>query len=62
MSKKKSDSIKEMAEELDVFDEMISALVELLEEKGLIKYEEWEERIRKRVEGRKGLKSYKEVK
>jgi len=59
---RKKSLVKEITEELDVFDEMISAVVELLDEKGLIKYEEWEERIRKRVEGRKGLKGYREVK
>jgi Mn-dependent DtxR family transcriptional regulator len=35
MSKKNQDSVKEIAQELDVFDSMITALVELLEEKGI---------------------------
>ena len=29
-------------EEIELLDDMLSALVELLEEKGVLKYEEWE--------------------
>ncbi len=46
----KKDSVKELAEELDVFDCMLTALVELLEEKGIITQKEWEERIHIKLE------------
>jgi len=36
--------------ELYHLDKMITSLVELLEEKGILTYEEWEARIRKNIE------------
>ena len=36
----KEKEIKELKEEMELLDDMISALVELLEEKGVLKYEE----------------------
>jgi hypothetical protein len=35
--------------ELDVVDAMITSLAELLEEKGIITQEEWEQRIKKNL-------------
>ena len=40
---------KEVAEEIDLLDTMITSLAELLEEKGIITQEEWEKRIKERV-------------
>lgn len=40
---------KELAEEVDLLDMMLSSLVELLEEKGVVTQEEWEKHIKKRV-------------
>jgi hypothetical protein len=40
---------RELAEEIDLLDTMLSSLVELLEEKGMLTQEEWEKRIKKRV-------------
>jgi hypothetical protein len=40
---------RELAEEVDLLDIMLSSLVELLEEKGLLTQEEWEKYIKKRV-------------
>lgn len=40
---------RELAEELDLLDTMLTSLVELLEEKGMITHEEWEKRIKERV-------------
>lgn len=40
---------RELAEEVDLLDTMLSSLVELLEEKGVLAQEEWEKRIKKRV-------------
>jgi DNA-binding HxlR family transcriptional regulator len=40
---------KELAEEIKMLDTMLSSLVELLEEKGIVTQEEWERRIKERV-------------
>jgi len=42
-------SKKELAEEVDLLDTMLSSLVELLEEKGILTQHEWEKRINERV-------------
>ena len=42
-------SEKELAEEVDLLDTMLSSLVELLDEKGVVTQEEWEKRIKERV-------------
>jgi hypothetical protein len=44
MPKKKE---KDESDETDVLDAMIASLAELLEEKGVITKEEWEQRIKK---------------
>ena len=47
---KKDKAIKrDLAEEIDLLDTMLSSLVELLEEKGILTQEEWENRIKERV-------------
>ena len=40
---------RDLAEEIDLLDTMLSSLVELLEEKGVVSQEEWEKRIKERV-------------
>jgi ElaB/YqjD/DUF883 family membrane-anchored ribosome-binding protein len=51
MSEKiKKDSVKEIAQEIDVLDHMLSALVEVLEEKGVLTQEEWEQKIKAKIE------------
>jgi hypothetical protein len=40
---------RELSEEVDLLDTMLSSLVELLEEKGVLTQAEWENRIKKRV-------------
>lgn len=52
---------KEIAQELDVFDDMISALVELLEEKGLITQEEWEKKIKSKILKARGIRKYRDI-
>lgn len=47
MGKSKTMS-KKSVEAIEVLDEMLTALVGLLEEKGIITWDEWEERIKKR--------------
>lgn len=40
---------RELAEEVDLLDTMLSGLVELLEEKGILTQAEWEKRIKRKV-------------
>jgi hypothetical protein len=40
---------RELAEEVDLLDTMLSSLVDLLEEKGVLTQEEWERQIKKHV-------------
>jgi hypothetical protein len=47
--KEKPASTDEIAGELDIHDAMITSLVEVLERKGILKQEEWEQNIKKRV-------------
>jgi len=62
MSKKsKKNLTRELAEELDAFDNMLSALVELLEEKGILTQEEWEQRIRTKIAKAGGLPKYRDI-
>jgi len=46
---KKSKIKREPSEEIDLLDTMLSSLVELLEEKGVITQEEYEKRIKQKV-------------
>ena len=60
MSKKKQKTeIKELGQEIDVLDHMLSALVETLEEKGILTQEEWEQKIKTKIE--KAAPSYREL-
>lgn len=59
MSKK--DLTKEIAEELDTFDTMLSALVELLEEKGILTQAEWEGKIKSKIAKGQRLTSYRKI-
>jgi len=53
MSKKtERDLIRDLANEIDVFDDMLTSLVEVLEEKGILTQEEWENKIKSKVEKR----------
>jgi len=40
---------RELAEEVDLLDTMLSSLVELLEEKGVLTQAEYEKRIKERI-------------
>jgi DNA-binding HxlR family transcriptional regulator len=60
MSKKnRKNEIKELAQEIDVLDHMLSALVETLEEKGVLTQEEWEQKIKAKLE--KATMTYREL-
>jgi lipoate-protein ligase A len=50
MSKRKRNSVKELADEIDVIDHMLTSLVEVLEEKGVLTQEEWEQKIKTKIE------------
>ncbi len=49
MVKLKNKIKRDLAEEVDLLDTMLTSLVELLEEKGVVTQEEWEKRIKERV-------------
>lgn len=57
----KRNRTRDLAEELDVLDTMLSSLVELLEEKGFLKENEYESRVRQRTEKARGLTSYRDL-
>jgi len=51
MKKKKSD-IRAIEEEIDLLDDMLTSVVAILEEKGIVTQEEWERKIKQRIEGK----------
>ena len=62
MSKKSTkDRIRDLANEIDVFDDMLTSLVEVLEEKGILTQEEWEKRIKEKIEERAKGTSYRDI-
>ena len=46
---KKANVKREISEEIDLLDTMLSSLVELLEEKGVITQVEYEKRIKEKI-------------
>jgi hypothetical protein len=50
--KKNKSEIREAEDEIDLLDDMLTSLVELLEEKGIITQAEWEKKIEKRIKGK----------
>ncbi len=63
MSKtKKKDRVKELALEIDILDQMVAALVDVLEKKGILTSEEWETEIKSKIEkSAKTSLSFREV-
>jgi len=62
MNIKKKDEIRELKQEIDILDHMLDALVEVLEEKGFMTSEEWEKRIKSKIEhSAKTQQSFREV-
>jgi hypothetical protein len=45
----KSRTKKELSEEVDLLDTMLSSLVDVLEQKGIITHLEWEKKIKENV-------------
>jgi predicted nucleotidyltransferase len=59
--KSKINQIREIMEEIDVLDDMLTALVDLLEEKGFLTHEEWEKRIKVKIEKSKNRTSFRDL-
>jgi len=57
----KKNLVKELAEELDAFDDMLSTLIELLEQKGIVTQKEFENNLRVRVAKRGKKTSYRNL-
>lgn len=47
--KEQADQALHIADEFKMLDTMITALVEVMEERGQIKYSDWEERLRMKI-------------
>jgi hypothetical protein len=60
MSKKRN-LTREIAEELDTLDMMLSSLVEVLEKKGILTENEWENQIKTNIEKSKGKIKYRDI-
>jgi hypothetical protein len=45
----KSRTKKELSEEVDLLDTMLSSLVDVLENKGIVTHDEWERKIKENV-------------
>jgi hypothetical protein len=52
--------IRELAEELDTFDDMLSSLVEILEQKGILTQQEWKRKTKAKIEGKIDRRSYRD--
>lgn len=53
--------LREIAAEIDMFDEMLTSLVELLEEKGILTQNEWEKRIKRKISKKKTATNYRKI-
>ncbi len=63
MSKNKKRDVKELGQEIDILDHMLSSLVDVLEEKGIMTNEEWEQKIKSKIDASaKTAQSFREVK
>jgi len=60
MSKKKN-LTRELAEELDTLDLMLSSLVEVLERKGILTENEWEKQIKTNIEKKAKKFKYRDI-
>ncbi len=50
MSKRKIDKeVDDLREEVEMLDTMLTSLVDVLEEKGLMKHLEWEQKIKRQL-------------
>ena len=58
---KKKNLVRDLAEELDTLDMMLSSLVEVLEQKGVLREEEWEKQIKANIEKTAGKTTYRDI-
>jgi len=56
-----NEEIKKIYDQLHTIDNMITSLVELLEERGVLTQEEWEKRIREKEEKDKELTRFEDL-
>jgi len=61
MPKGQGNSTKELAEELDIFNNTLDYLVDLFEEKGIITHKKWKQCITKKLEKSRESISYREL-
>ena len=54
-SKEQSDQALHIADEFKLLDTMITSLVEVMEERGQIKYSDWEAKLKKKIHERPKL-------
>lgn len=57
----KKDLVREIADEVDALDTMLTSLVELLEEKGILTQEEWESKIKSKLIKARGMPKYRDL-
>lgn len=60
MSRKKN-LTRELAEELDSLDMMLSSLVQVLAKKGVLTEDEWEKQIKVNIEKNVGKTKYRDI-
>lgn len=53
--KENKNKIREAEVEINLLDDMLTSLVELLEEKGILTQEEWEKKIKQRIKGKPSI-------
>lgn len=62
MSKKSTrDLVRDLANELDILNDMLTSLVEVLEEKEVLTQEEWENKIQFKIKKRTKSRSYRDI-
>ena len=49
---KRNNSKRDLEEEIDLLDDMLTSLADVLEDKGIITQEEWETKIKQRIKGK----------
>jgi len=52
---------RELENEISILNKMITSLAEILEEKGIMTNEEWEQRIREKIEESKDLTRFEDL-
>ena len=58
--KKSRSKTRAIEEEIDLLDDMLTSLVALLEDKGIVTQEEWEKKIKQRIEAKPSI-SFRDI-